>query len=437
VLFLKRLLYRCVSGNKSGCMTEAQKLTLARIEEAVAAGPPAGKTQTMLWDKRSVGFGLKIRASGTHSWVFCFRPKGAGRREQSRTITIGTWPRVTLDAARTKATALAGEVAQWRDPAADLRVARTREKRVVSAAIEGYGASIRRRKLVAAEAVESGLKRELAPIAAREIDKLVRSDFVAIIEALENAGRPGSAANLRKYCHSLLEWCLSQGTIRHNVLAGLRRPRSSRAERLENQRTGRALSDDQIGALWSAAGNLGPFGGLIRLGLLSGMRRGELAGLRWSDVRDDRIVLEAHVTKMGVAHEIPITATVRALLNSQSRTSSPLVFPSLRTGDEMEGWSKLTPRAVHASGVPFRLHDLRRTARTIMSRCGVAEDVAELAIGHLRRGLVGTYNKDSAWEARVDAFERVGDHVARIVTTPGDAAASVVALSARADIGAG
>jgi len=41
-----------------------------------------------------------------------------------------------------------------------------------------------------------------------------------------------------------------------------------------------------------------------------------------------------------------------------------------------------------ASGVDFRLHDLRRTARTLMSRVGVAEDIAELAIGHVRADLI-------------------------------------------------
>ena len=59
-----------------------------------------------------------------------------------------------------------------------------------------------------------------------------------------------------------------------------------------------------------------------------------------------------------------------------------------------------------------------------MSRLGVAEDVAELAIGHVRVGLVGTYNKDQAWAARVDAFGRVSDHIAAVVTKSDDATAS-------------
>jgi len=59
-----------------------------------------------------------------------------------------------------------------------------------------------------------------------------------------------------------------------------------------------------------------------------------------------------------------------------------------------------------ASGVDFRLHDLRRTCRTLMSQLGVAEDITELAIGNMRADLVRRCNKDQAWPGRIDAFER-------------------------------
>jgi hypothetical protein len=100
----------------------------------------------------------------------------------------------------------------------------------------------------------------------------------------------------------------------------------------------------------------------------------------------------------------------------------------------MEGWSKLTPRVVRASGVVFRLHDLRRTARTLLSKTGTTEEIAELCIGHVRRGLVATYNKDDAWGARVDAFARVSDHIARVVASDvkGEGVIHLPAQTARA-----
>jgi hypothetical protein len=80
----------------------------------------------------------------------------------------------------------------------------------------------------------------------------------------------------------------------------------------------------------------------------------------------------------------------------------------------------MLPRLVAASGVKFRLHDLRRTSRTLMSRLGVDETTAELSIGHVRRGLVGTYNKDDAWPARETAFQKVSAHVTGLIAPDPD-----------------
>jgi integrase len=415
-------------------MAKAQTLTLAIIKQAVAAGPPAGANQTVLWDNDPTGLGLKIRTSGTSSWVFCYRPEGVGRKEPSRTITLGTWPSVALDAARKAAKAKTGKVALGEDPALELREARNREKKTVEAAVEGYVGSIKRRKLVDAPNIESSLRRNLAPLWSKEIDKLKQADFVALIEALETAEKPGAATNLRRFLHAMLGWSQSKGLVPFNELAGLRRPRGSRAERLAEGRKRRALDDDEIKALWLAWGSLGAFGGLIQLGLLTGLRRNELSGLRWRDIQNDRIVIEAARAKTGARHEVPLTAAMRAVLNAQPKTPSALVFPSPRIGDAMEGWSKLTPKAVQGAGFAFRLHDLRRTTRTLMSRLGVAEDVGELAIGHARVGLVGVYNKDTAWPARVAAFELVSAHVAKIVSDVGENAKAIVVMPTRASI---
>jgi integrase len=403
----------------------------------VKAGPGEGRSQTVLWDNDPVGLGLKIRATGSCSWVFVYRPEGAGRKETSRTVTLGTWPSLMLDAARKAAKAKTGKVALGEDPALELRETRNREKKTVEAAVEGYVASIRRRKLVDAPNIESSLRRNLAPLWSKEIDKLKRADFVALVETLEAAGKPGAATNLRRFLHAMLEWSRGQGLTPYNELAGMRRPRGSRAERLLEGRKGRALDDAEIGALWRSCSALGAFGGLIRLGLLTGLRRNELSGLHWKDVQGDRIVIEAARAKTGARHEVPVTSAMRAVLTAQTKLTSPLVFPSPRTGEAMEGWSKLTPKAVMSAGFAFRLHDLRRTARTLMSKLGVAEDTAELAIGHVRPGLVGVYNKDEAWEARVDAFGRVSEHIAKIVTNPGDTGAgaeAVVVMPSRAAV---
>jgi integrase len=394
----------------------AENLTRAKIEKFASAGVPAGKTQTVLWDGMVTGLGLRLRLGGAASWTFQYRPKGAGRAEPSRKVTLGSWPTLTIDAARTAAQAMAGEIALKKDPATDLRDERNRERRNVSRALDDYERTLERRRIVNTKTVMSTLRRGLAPFAAREIGALTRKDLIGQIEALENAGKPGAATDLRSHTRAWLEWAVSRGLVQFNVLAGLRRERSSRAERLGEENKGKALSDEEIVALWNGVGGMGPFGGMVRLALLTGMRRNELAALRWSNVHDDRIVLAAAATKTGSVHEVPLTVLMRNVLAAQPRTTSLLIFPSSRTALQLRGWTGLVAAAASASGVDFRLHDLRRTVRTLMSRCGVPEDAAELSIGHVRRGLIGVYNKDNGWAARVSAFERVSAHVADLVS---------------------
>ena len=396
-----------------------EALTEARIARAVRDGLPEGKNEIVLPSDSMKGLGLRLRAGGAATWVYMFRPHGAGRSAAPRRVTIGRWPSLTLKQASAAASVLAGEIALKKDPALERREAKAHDKRVLAHALDGYEIEIKRRGLVNTDTIMSVLRRGLEPVLAREIDKLTRKDFVDRIDALEAIGKPGAAQDLRSRTRSMLEWAVGRGLIPFNPLAGLRRPRSSRIERLQDARKGHALDDAGIRALWKTTGDLGPFGGLVRLALLTGFRRNELSGLRWSDVHADRIIVEAERTKMGVQHEAPLTGLMKMVLSAQPRMTSDLVFPN-RSDARMIGWTSLVAKAIKLSGVEFRLHDLRRTTRTLMSRCGVSEEIAELAIGHVRSGLVGVYNKDQAWPARIDAFEKVSAHVAAVIATSAD-----------------
>jgi integrase len=233
------------------------------------------------------------------------------------------------------------------------------------------------------------------------------------------SGKPGAAGELRKYCRTFLEWCVSTGRASHNVLAGLRRPKRSRAQRLAaTANGGTALTDDEIRKLWQTAGDFGAFGTLVRLALLTGARRGELAGFEHSHFLADRLVVVPEHAKSGAQHEIPLTPLMRSIVAKEPITTSPLVFPSSKTGGRIKGWSKLVAKLQRASGVDFRLHDLRRTVRTLMTHYRVDHDVAELAIGHAREGLRKQYDFAELWDLRCDAFAKVSGHIAALISQP-------------------
>ena len=100
------------------------------------------------------------------------------------------------------------------------------------------------------------------------------------------------------------------------------------------------------------------------------------------------------------------------VIAAQPETLSKLAFPAEKTDGVFSNWGKAVAALQRASGVAFTLHDLRRTCRTLMSQLGVESDIAELAIGHKRKG---PYNFDEAWKLRCDAFAMVSEHVADLV----------------------
>src|SRR5215471_1873879 len=126
----------------------------------------------------------------------------------------------------------------------------------------------------------STLRRGLGRLMGKDVAAITRADFVTAIVAIEDQGKPGAAADLRKCARTFCEWCVHRGFAPANVLAGLRQSKTTRAERLASEaRRPRALSDHEIIAIWNAADGRGAFGNIIRLLLLTGARRSEIAKL--------------------------------------------------------------------------------------------------------------------------------------------------------------
>ncbi len=119
-------------------------------------------------------------------------------------------------------------------------------------------------------------------------------------------------------------------------------------------------------------------------GWLTGMRKGEIASLRWEDVDGDRIVLRGAAAKNGCARAIPCEGELAELLERrrfQRETACPLIFH--RKGKPIRAFRKAWLTACKLAGMPGRLfHDLRRSAVRDMVRSGVSQTVAMSISGH-------------------------------------------------------
>jgi integrase len=164
------------------------------------------------------------------------------------------------------------------------------------------------------------------------------------------------------------------------LLGGMRRsnPRERARERI--------LTDDELQLLWSQSDNQGTFGGLVRMLLLTAQRRETVAAMRWSDVAVDGTWLipgEDRAKRTG--GELVLPAMAHEIIKAQPRfPENPFVVAG-RGGSHLKGYSKAKAIFDATVHIPkWQLHDLRRTARSLMS---VRPDIAERVLSHSIKGV--------------------------------------------------
>jgi integrase len=191
----------------------------------------------------------------------------------------------------------------------------------------------------------------------------------------------------------------------------------------ENQRA-RILNDDELRTVWHAAEANGQFGALVQLLLLTGQRLAKVKSMRWQDV-DINGVWHIPTEPREKGHGGPLQLPKQALsiLNAQPRLAgSPFVF----TSRYRSGFPKATFDA-ECGVTGWVLHDLRRTARSLLSRANVRPDIAERVLGHVVGGVAGIYDRHSYADEKADAVRRLAALVDRIVTAPTDNVVPMVA----------
>jgi integrase len=180
----------------------------------------------------------------------------------------------------------------------------------------------------------------------------------------------------------------------------------------------RVLSDEELRAVWRAAeAQGGVWGALLRFLLLMATRRNEaryMSRAELSKNRDWLIPSSRSKTKREVL--LPLSAAAQGVLATVPAIGkSELVF----TADghrPIGGLTKLKRNFDKACGVSgWTLHDLRRTARTLMSRAGVDDGVAERCLGHVIGGVRGTYDRHKYYDEKKLAFEKLATLIENIV----------------------
>ncbi len=180
-----------------------------------------------------------------------------------------------------------------------------------------------------------------------------------------------------------------------------------------------ALSEEHLRAIWQAAEQLGePWRSFFHMLLLSGQRRGEVAGMLWSELdleREHVWVIPAIRMKAGRAHEVPLSAPMADLLKKLPRRG-PYVF-GRRLTDASIMRAKARLDAIIGSDLPtYVIHDIRRAVRTGLGALpSVPHDIRELCIGHVPPVLARTYDLHGYRDEKRQALNLWNERLARII----------------------
>jgi integrase len=364
---------------------------------------PIGKRYEVR-DELVVGLLVRVSASGGKVWYTGCRIKGRARR-----IKLGTYPILSLADARDKARSLLRDVqlGKFDDDRLDTPIF----GEVVPQFIELY-AKPRNRSWKSTGRVLT----KFAELNHKPISEIRRGHIVSILDNMTAAGTTIGANRALAAVKKLFAWCVDRGTIEINPVAGLKAP----AKEVSRDRV---LTDDEIRAYWTTSETEGfPFAHFAQVLLLTGQRRGEVAGMSWSEIDFEKAVwtIPAKRAKNATQHAVPLAPFVVDILRSLPRfLNSDLVFTT--TGrTPISGFGRFKRRVdQNGTGDAWRLHDLRRTVATNMALVGIQPHIIEAVLNHksgIVSGVAAIYNRHAYLDEKREALNTWATKVLKITT---------------------
>jgi integrase len=387
-----------------------------------ALKPPAsGRIE--IRDSRVNGLMLRLTSTGIATWSVRARTRD-GKRTRP---TLGRWPAVGIAEARRRALAAIAEIQGGGDPVSARRAARA--ERAARGTLPTVSERLGEWQAAKAAAWSGRYAAEVTRLCRREIEpalgnrplaETTRADWTGLIAA-KHRRAPGVGSMLYRTASAFLNHAEAHGWISAPLLPrkglAVLAPAPASRERI--------LSDDELRAIWLAADALAAKARcFLRLLVLTAAREMEVADIAGGEIdrAGARWTIPGGRAKNGRAITLPLPPL--ALAELASVWPSAAVAGQYRllgdiAGNGLRGFSKLKARVDMLSGVTgWRWHDLRRTARTGMTRLGVPREAAEAALNHVsgRSALERTYDRHDYAGEVIAALGRWQVHVAALVS---------------------
>lgn len=407
---------------------------------------PPGRRDMIVFDDVLPGFGLRVTANGTKTFLLQYQLGGRGGRRVR--MVLGRFGDLTPAEARKLAEVARGKVLAGIDPDGERRAS-------IQSATDA--AQARRRQAQADANTLDTLIGQWASLGLsdrseshrQEAPRAIRACFAGLLtrpahdldaataqRAIDGIAvtRPVMARRARDYARAMFNWAVRRRLVPSNPFAGVA------IETRERSRD-RVLSDGELGEAWRGAVALSyPFGPFLRLLMLTLQRRGEVAGMQWGELSADLTLwtIPAERTKNGKAHVVHLPEQAREVLAGLPRQKNrPLIFSTVE-GRPISGFSNAKERLQAWIGrervgrigqsavsslppIDWRLHDFRRTGVTALARLGFAPHVADRLLNHVEgtiRGVAAVYQRHDFLTERAAASAAWAAHVLDVARVP-------------------
>jgi integrase len=232
----------------------------------------------------------------------------------------------------------------------------------------------------------------------RRPDEITRTELVDLLDGIADRGAPIQANRTAAVISRLFSWMLDRGDVETSPAVRLPKPGTERARE-------RVLSDDEIKKLWSVWDAMAwPFGWIFQLLLVTAQRRGQAAGMAWSELDLKRKVWTSP-TKAQHLHEIPLSPLALEIIGRVKKYEDAEFLFSTTGKTPASGFSKAVADSIKDCGVDgWSPHDLRRTAATNMARLGIPKLTISRVLDHAEGGVTELYVRHSYFDEKRQAL---------------------------------
>jgi integrase len=397
-----------------------------RIIKALKPAKPGKRVE--IFDGIVPGLSVRVTETGHKSFMLVTRYPGSispARR------ALGSYGEITLEQARVKARHWLELVSRGTDPQIEIERQRLAEQRKQAGTFANLAEAFIREKLSTERRgrdAELHLRNTFIPRWGRRPAGDITADDVGEIINAVKQDAPYMAHALLATVRRLYRWASTPGrgfgitgspcfNIRPTDLIGEKQPRT------------RVLEDREIRAFVRACDSLGyPYGTIGKMLLLTGARHREVSEAPWSEFDLDKRswTISQERFKSNIEHTIPLTDDVLTILNDVPRFKrGDHVFSTTwgekptMIGDKIKTQiDALMAQELGTKPKPWRIHDLRRTVRSHLSALQIPDHVAEMVLGHGRKGLQRVYDQHRYEDELRQALTRWAGRLRSIVTPP-------------------